>query len=396
MAFISAFQAEDRGSIPLTRSRSAANSGAFFKFMKYLFFVQSEGRGHLSQALAVAAGLRHHGHEICGVVTNYLPTRPIPEYFIKEINAPLYSVDSPYFLITKDQKGIAFGRSLVFNFSRLRAYWRSLKKIKNLIKTLEPDIVINFYESLFGFYRLLFRPPVKSFTIGHQFFITNPDFIRPPKNHYSFLLLKFYNRLVSYGSTAKIALSFSDSPDQPQKKVLVCPPLIRQSILDQEIKTDNFILSYILNPGYAEIITDFATKNKEIRIEAFWDKLEAAPKEQPLENLCFHKINGDLFIDRLSKCGAYIATAGFESICEAAYLEKPILMIPTPNHYEQQCNAYDAKRCGLAEFSAEFDFDKLLALTKTQVSEPGQCFKKWHDENKDKIFTILENRWYQK
>lgn len=391
MAFISAFQAEDRGSIPLTRSRSAANSGAFFNFMRYLFFVQSEGRGHLSQALAVAAGLRRSGHEICGVVTNHLPARPLPDYFIKEINTPLYSIDSPYFLITKDKKGVAFGRSLVFNFSRVRTYWLSFKKIKNLIKTLNPDVIINFYESLFGCYRLLFRPSVKSFTIGHQFFISHPDFIRPPKRYHSFLLLKLYNWLVAYGSTAKIALSFSNSPDQPQKKLFVCPPLIRQSILEQETKADNFILSYILNPGYSETIRNWAEKNPEIKIEAFWDKLDAAPKEQPLENLCFHKINGDFFIDRLSKCQTYIATAGFESICEAAYLEKPILMIPTANHYEQWCNAYDAKRCGLAEFSADFDFDKLLTLTKTRTDESGRCFKNWHDENKNKIFTILEN-----
>ena len=364
--------------------------------MRYLFFVQSEGRGHLSQALAVATDLRRDGHEICGVVTNHLPSRPLPDYFIKEIDTPIYYINSPYFLISKDQKGIIFWRSLIFNLSRWQVYWKSFRKIKHLTKNLKPDLIVNFYESLFGCYRLLFHPSIKSFAIGHQFFITHPDFIRPPKRQHSFLLLKLYNWLVAYGSEAKIALSFSDSPDQPQKKLFVCPPLIRQDILEKKAEPENFILSYILNPGYAEIISDWAQKNPETKIEAFWDKLEAAPKENPLENLCFHKINSSLFIDRLSKCRAYISTGGFESICEAAYLQKPILMIPTKNHYEQWCNAYDANRCGLAEFSADFDFDKLLKLTKTQTSEPGQCFKNWHDKNQKKIFTILENQWNQK
>lgn len=350
----------------------------------------------MSQALTIANKLRQDGHEICGIVTNHLLSRPLPEYFIKEIAAPIYYINSPYFLISKDQKGIIFWRSLFFNLSRWRVYWQSFQKIKHLIRTLKPDLIINFYESLFGCYRFLFRPKIKSFTIGHQFFVTHPDFIRPPKHWLSFFFLKIYNWLVAYGSEAKIALSFSDSPDQPQKKLFVCPPLIRQTILEQKAKPEDFILSYILNPGYANIISNWAQKNPKTKVEAFWDKLEAGTTETPLKNLCFHKISGSLFIDRLSKCCAYISTGGFESICEAAYLQKPILMIPSKNHYEQWCNAYDANRCGLAEFSADFDFDKLLKLTKTQTSESGQCFKNWHDKDQKKIFTILENQWNQK
>ena len=36
-------------------------------------------------------------------------------------------------------------------------------------------------------------------------------------------------------------------------------------------------------------------------------------------------------------CKAYASTAGFESVCEAMYLGKPILMVPA--HIEQDCNA---------------------------------------------------------
>ena len=54
--------------------------------MKYLFFVQSEGRGHLTQALSVAEALRKEGHEIIGVVMNQSPIRKIPDFFRNMIN----------------------------------------------------------------------------------------------------------------------------------------------------------------------------------------------------------------------------------------------------------------------------------------------------------------------
>lgn len=46
----------------------------------------------------------------------------------------------------------------------------------------------------------------------------------------------------------------------------------------------------------------------------------------------------------MSSCRAYATTAGFESVCEAMYLGKPLLMVPA--HIEQDCNAYDAARGG--------------------------------------------------
>lgn len=50
----------------------------------------------------------------------------------------------------------------------------------------------------------------------------------------------------------------------------------------------------------------------------------------------------------MAGCKAYASTAGFESVCEAMYLGKPILMVPA--HIEQDCNAYDAKKAVRVSF----------------------------------------------
>ena len=357
--------------------------------MTYLLFVQSEGRGHLSQALAVTAGLRARGHKIVGVITNRLPQRTLPQYFIDEIKVPIHFIDSPYFLTNKKQTGISFYRSVVFNLFRGLTYHRSLMKIRKIINTEQPDVILNFYEPLCGIYQLLSKSKTPCLTLGHQFFFAHPDFKRPQGYYLDYLGLTFYNFLTAYGSRGKLALSFSDSPDYPKKNIFVCPPLIREDILKSESKNEKFLLSYTLNPGYAKIIEDWAQKNPNVKIEAFWDKSGAKEQEHLLPNLCFHKLSGDLFINRLANCQAYISTGGFESICEAVYLQKPVLMIPTANHYEQLCNSYDAKRAGLADFSLDFDLDKLLYLTKAQAVEPGLRFKSWVDNNQEKIFNLL-------
>lgn len=36
--------------------------------MKYLFIVQGEGRGHLTQAISLSQMLRRHGHEVVEVL----------------------------------------------------------------------------------------------------------------------------------------------------------------------------------------------------------------------------------------------------------------------------------------------------------------------------------------
>lgn len=47
--------------------------------MKVIFVVQGEGRGHLTQALALRQILLHEGHEIVKVLVGKSKNRKIPE-----------------------------------------------------------------------------------------------------------------------------------------------------------------------------------------------------------------------------------------------------------------------------------------------------------------------------
>ena len=52
--------------------------------MKYLFIVQGEGRGHLTQAISLSQMLRRHGHEVVEVLVGKSSNREIPAFFFGE------------------------------------------------------------------------------------------------------------------------------------------------------------------------------------------------------------------------------------------------------------------------------------------------------------------------
>lgn len=75
----------------------------------------------------------------------------------------------------------------------------------------------------------------------------------------------------------------------------------------------------------------------------------------------------------MAGCKAYASTAGFESICEAMYLGKPVLMVPA--HIEQDCNAYDAMKAGAGIISDSFDLQPLLRFAGEYT--PNRHFVYW-------------------
>ena len=86
-------------------------------------------------------------------------------------------------------------------------------------------------------------------------------------------------------------------------------------------------------------------------------------------------------------CRAYASTAGFESVCEAMYLGKPVLMVPS--HIEQEINAFDAVRTGAGVSCDWFDLSRLLEFSES--FEPDPSFRKWVRSAADIIVHELEN-----
>lgn len=356
--------------------------------MKFLFIVQGEGRGHMTQAISMQDILVRNGHEVAEVLVGKSERREIPKFFFEKIKAPVRTYESPNFLMSHNNKGILLFQSIVYNLRRSLRFFRSMSYINERINATAPDLVINFYEPLAGLAHVMHRNPLPYVCLGHQFLLFHKDFVFPKGKHLQRFLLNLNSRVTSMGAKKRIALSFVPMDDEPRKKLFVAPPLLRNEVLHQHPHDEDYILGYMLNAGYGDEIIKWHRINPDITAHFFWDKKDAPETLEVEEHLFFHRINDIKFLEYMKHCKGYASTSGFESICEAMYLRKPILMVPTQGHFEQQCNALDAFRAGAGIVSDRFDLDKLLNYIP-QYKKADTDFIKWVDKGEKYFLSLL-------
>lgn len=85
-------------------------------------------------------------------------------------------------------------------------------------------------------------------------------------------------------------------------------------------------------------------------------------------------MDGEKFLRMMADCKQVVSTAGFESVSEAAYLGKPLFLVPGENHVEQQINAIDATRIRWGATDTQFNLDRLAELPDALN---GNEFRAW-------------------
>lgn len=304
--------------------------------MRVAFLVQAEGRGHLTQALAVAAFLRNQGMELVCVVTGNPAHRTIPQYFSSQIQAAIYPLESLHFEVSPNQKGIHFGKTLLSFFRNLPRLRNSVNQVARILAQHQPDLILNFYEPLGTLFRF-FNPrnTIPMVCIGHQYLQLHPDYPFPPGNFLPRILFRLYTRFTCAYATAILGLSWKPYPTDPV--IGIIPPLLRPGLnqMRKEVN-DPIILAYLVLPGFIEEILILSRRFPEYQFHVFSDKPYPSS-----ENIHFHLPDDRMFKDYLSRCSYYLSTAGFESVCEALYLGRNIFLVPVQGQYEQQCNAYE-------------------------------------------------------
>jgi uncharacterized protein (TIGR00661 family) len=344
---------------------------------KVLFTVQGEGRGHLTQAITLQDILLNSGYEICGVLVGTSKSRALPDFFYKQIKAPIIKFASPNFIFDDKRKSIRIIRSIFFNLGLMPTYFKNMRMVNKQLKTLQPDLIINFYDPLIGFYYLLFNPKIKMLCIAHQYIYYHPDFKFPEKYFFFEKLgLKIFTWLTSTRAEKRLALSMYKLPHLAESNTYVIPPLLRHDVYETEVKDGSYILIYLLNSGYVDDIISWHNANPNIRLHCFTDKKEVVDEWKYDENLVFHQINDKKFLELMAGCQAFATTAGFESICEAMYLGKPVFMVPVEKHFEQYSNARDAARAGAGIYDSQFDLNKLIEYLPNHKTDP-EIFRSW-------------------
>lgn len=356
--------------------------------MKFLFIVQGEGRGHMTQAIALSQKLESWGHTVSAVCIGKSARREIPTFVYQKITAPIYLFESPNFVTDEKQKSILLWKTITYNLSQIGKYQKSLGILDEQVKKYKPDVILNFYDMLGGLYKALYRPSGHYWTIGHQYLIEHPDFPFAPGQPLGKWLFKLNTKITAINASKLLALSFRPMAPAANKKLYVLPPLLRKEVKNLQPKNDGFFLCYMVNPGYGQEVINFAKANPNVQIVAFWDHKSIPDGYNPVPNLIFHQVNDQLFLEKMASCKGLVSTAGFESICEAMYLGKPVMMVPVAGQYEQPCNAMDAEISGAGIQSTDFDFRKLIEYIDQKATEALDS-KTWFDQFDSSFLKII-------
>ena len=256
---------------------------------------------------------------------------------------PLPTLEFKY----KNSRAVSNTATLLGVLGSLPKYFGLIRQLDAIVRETQPDVIINFFEPVAAFYTLTQkkRPPVVA--IGHQFMFQHPGYVRTPQLWKQLFSMRIYTWLLGARAT-KLALSLYAAPDLPVKKIFVGPPILRKQLFSLATNPNgDFALVYLLNHGYADQIIAWSAKNPQTKLHCFYDKPGAPAEFHHSAALTFHKLDGEKFLKMMAECRHVVCTAGFESVSEAAWLGKPLFLVPVENHVEQQVNAIDAQQFGI-------------------------------------------------
>ena len=345
----------------------------------------------MTQALALRALLARAGHRVCSVLVGRNARRDVPAFFLRKIDAPVAYLDSPNFACDARNRSVRPLATLAAAARGGPRYRESLRRIDHHLRHHRPDVVVNFFEPLAGLYYARYRPAVPMIAVAHQYVYLHPAHRFPPGHTAERAAIQLFTRLTALGATRKLALSLSPMPTPARDaSLIVLPPLLRDAVFRQTpTRHEPFFLAYLLNSGYADEIIRWHRQHPDQVLHCFWDNRHAAAVEHYDETLTFHRLDDEKFLALMARCRGLITTAGFESVCEAMYLGKPVLAVPVEGHYEQYCNSLDAAGAGAGLASRHFDIDAFLRFVPTYRS-PAPAFHRWAHQAETRFVEALE------
>ena len=345
-----------------------------------VFIVQGEGRGHMSQSIALKEYLEKAGHLVQAVFVGAQYTATLPDYFRNHFPDSVRTFRSPYFLGTPDKKGILVGRTLRFNLLRSVTYLREVRRIRKEINLLEPEVVFNFYDVVGALALKKVNKSIRRIGIGHHFLIHLKDYFGETKPGWHRFLLSAHTRIIMSSCDRILALSFSE-----QKGNLLIesvPPFIRRDIREMTYQGGDRYLVYLLKEGYIYDLISIARQDPRFLADVFTNEI---PEIDLPPGLRIHSLSGSSFKKMMATCKGLITTAGFDVAAEAAYHGIPLAVIPAANHFEQKCNGLDIEQHGIG---LHVDRIESAITSHMRPSDPA-VFRKWVERSEGLILNSL-------
>ncbi len=344
----------------------------------------------MTQALAVRDFLVDAGHRVVAVFLGASPRFPAPAYFTSRIQSPVTTFQAPMLVPDRHVRGMTVGHTAAHNIRRVPTYVAEGFALRRELLALRPDVVVNFFDMIAGFVHLasLGSSPPPRVAIAHSYLLDHPGTAGPPPGSRGRLGLALLSRITALGVASPIGLSFDELPTWGS--VRVAPPLLRRGLERLNPVDGGYLLAYALNAGYARTVAAWQARNPTVAVHCYVSGGGRGLDLPAQPGLHLHELDDVAFLDHMAGCRAYVGTSGFESLCEAFYLGKPILAAPVERHYEQAFNAADASRAGVARAGGLGDLDAFWRSLPVPAPARVETFRSWVARGPELIVRAVE------
>ena len=303
--------------------------------MRVVYGVQSTGKGHLSRFLGLKPFFVRDGHELLVIVTG--PDEP-PRYFENALQDVRHYRFQGLSMIEDGVGGISRGGTVKAFAGDLPELFESFWHAHNIISTFEPDLIVSDFDPITG--SPFVAPGTRKIGIGNAATLSHPTASRPPKAKMDRFNVNVIRKLHTSGLDVELGCHFYPLDAS------CLPPILRPEVLAQPTCNLGHVVVYHAFRGLLPPIQEYAVRHPERTIIVYGS--EARPADAP-ENLRFEE-DADRFVEDLAGCDAYVGTAGFQTISEAFFFAKKIVVQPIAAQYEQLWNAAELEHHGMGRW----------------------------------------------
>ena len=346
---------------------------------KILYGVAGEGFGHSSRSELIGQRLVEAGHEVVFAASrksyNYLKST-----FNRKVR-PVYGLSfhyhdgrvDPFKTVMQNIHGLPEG---VVTNHRL---------FNKMAKNFKPDVVISDFEPFSAWWAWANRVPCVS--VDHEHVLTCCELDKEPRFWRERFLANTVTRGYHTFADAYLILNFFQAPIKNKRATLV-PPVIRKAVTQFSTETQEHIVMYSTDGGgkmqdkLLEMVRPFS--GHRFFIYGF-------NEDREMGNCVFKKTATQGFLTDLSTCRGVIATAGFSLLSECLHFQKPMLLVPVQDQYEQILNAYYIDKLGLGHRTNKICGNSIARFLRDIDTLPEEHHSIVEYPDNERFFRILDD-----
>ncbi len=320
--------------------------------MNILYGITANGNGHLSRSAQIVSILRERGHQVTLVISG----QPSKQVMNAESLKPYFRFDGFSFANNNGRM------SAVATILSARPF-RFLGDLLSAMPAGKFDLAVTDYEPLTAWYARMHG--IRSVGFCHMYSYLYPGVPTPDSRWYERLTFRWL-------APADLMLGIHWHPYHRN----IIPPFIQPVDTSREDETSVLVYLPWDDPqiylpvlaavkGYRFIIYGHQILNHHGHGDYLYDHQSGEEG-----TLVFKTENRTGFLEDLGRCASVIANAGFSLASEAASMGKRLLLKPYAGQIEQEHNATEALRLGLAMKAETLEPDTITRFLAASRLEP--------------------------